>query len=109
MAGPKWQINNDNIQVIGCKYNASNTLFQQAYYLLDGRQRFPIQEGGEESEIGSENMYIKDKDGFFHLPALTIRSFEQLGRYECVIENKLIIGEKIVTNAVDLTTLKGEE
>ena len=53
-------------------------------------------------------MLRKDKDGFFHLPPLTIGSFDQLGRYECVIEHALMVGQKIVTGALDWATLKGK-
>ena len=52
-------------------------------------------------------MFSKDKEGFFHLPPLTIRSFDQLGKYECVVEHALLVGKRIVTGALDLKSLKG--
>uniref|UniRef100_A0A7M5V0Y8 Uncharacterized protein n=3 Tax=Clytia hemisphaerica TaxID=252671 RepID=A0A7M5V0Y8_9CNID len=102
VSNPSWQINKDNIQIQGCKYKAENPLYEHAYYLLNGEQKIRI------GEINSEtpSMFRKDEDGFYHLPPLTINSFDRLGTYECVITHALLEGQTISTASADLMTLK---
>ena len=86
--------------MIGCKYQSTMDLIAYAYWLFNGTDGVKKMKMNRPFE---EGIHMRE----FELPTLTISSFEMIGDYQCVIENKFIRSGKLVSKVAKANDLKG--